>query len=123
MAADAEAHSTAILPMLRSSVVTATLCSPNERVSTKIDMVNPIPPRQATAASLLHVAPEGISPTFILIANALARVMPKGLPNTSPSNTPNPTEPSSGEYPKGLVADKSGNMTPALASANIGMMA
>ena len=54
---------TATLPMSRSLEVISGAWSPKDRVSTKIDIVNPMPPRQATAISMTQEAFAGISPT------------------------------------------------------------
>ena len=56
----------AILPRLTISA------SAKASVSTKIDMVNPIPPRQATAKSIFQPAPSGISASFVFTASQLA---------------------------------------------------
>ena len=96
--AEREPTRTAILPSdLRCEVISG-VRSVNDRVSTKMDMVNPIPPRQATANNIFHDAPSGIAPIFSLKAIQLATVMPYGLPMSNPRKTPRPTEPRAGEY-------------------------
>lgn len=89
--------STAIFPISRSCCVVFSSSSLNDNVSTKIDIVNPIPPKHATANSIFHVELAGISPNFSFIANRLAKVIPIGFPNNKPKNTPILTLPKSGE--------------------------
>lgn len=100
--AQSEPISTATLPMSRSIDVTSGVWLPNERVSTKMDIVNPIPPRQATAMSILHVAREGISPMRSLMAMKLANEIPSGFPMRSPRKIPIPTPPSAASKLKTL---------------------
>lgn len=100
--AQREPASTAILPNERRCIITSGANSPNDNVSTKIDIVKPIPPRHATAKSIFHEAPAGSSPTFSFIANQLANVIPTGFPNRSPKKIPIPTDPNSGENWKKL---------------------
>lgn len=122
IAEHSEPMSTAIFPISRSCCVVFSSSSLNDSVSTKIDIVNPIPPKHATANSILHVEFAGISPNFSLMAKKLAEVIPIGLPNNSPKNTPMLTLPISGEIWKILKKLESGITTPALARANIGIM-
>ena len=63
MPAQREPIRTATLPISRKRAITSGVWSPNERVSTKMDIVKPIPPRQATAISIGQVDFAGISPT------------------------------------------------------------
>ena len=95
--AESDPIRTAILPHERRCSV---YCgkSENERVSTKMLIVNPIPPRHATANSIFHDAFDGIAPIFHLMAMKLASEIPIGLPSSRPKNTPIPTEPISGLY-------------------------
>ena len=82
--AESDAAKMAILPKLRRCIITSGNWSPNDNVSTNIDIVKPMPPRHATAKSIFHEALLGISPTFNFIAIQLAMVMPIGLPNNNP---------------------------------------
>ena len=84
--------------------------------------MKPIPPKQATASSIFHVAPSGMTAIFDLTANQLAAKMPNGLPTSSPKKTPMPTEPIAGEKWKMLMYSSEVISTPALARAKIGMM-
>ena len=81
MPAEREPNRTAILPAERSVSVALGSSAPNERVSTKMAIVNPMPPRHATANSIFHDAPSGMAPIFNLIAKNDANVIPSGLPN------------------------------------------
>ena len=80
--AHTEPMRTAILPAsLRCWVTAGSMPAPPKlSVSTKMDIVKPIPPRQATAKSIGHEALAGISPTLSLIARADAAVIPRGFP-------------------------------------------
>ena len=124
MPAEREPNRTAILPAERSVSVALGSSAPNERVSTKMAIVNPMPPRHATANSIFHDAPSGMAPILNLIAKNDANVIPSGLPNNKPKKIPIPTNPvpSIGRFWKMLKKLMSGMTTPALANANIGMM-
>ncbi len=108
--------------MSRRRAVTSGIWSPNDRVSTKIDIVNPMPPRQATATSIAQEAFAGISPTRSLTAMRLAREIPTGFPRTRPRNTPMLTLPRAWSNWNTLKYDTSVISTPALARAKIGMI-
>ena len=78
----------AILPISLSCDITSGVWSENDSVSTKIDIVNPIPPKHATANSIFQFAPSGMEPTLVLTAMKLARVIPMGLRRRRPWNFP-----------------------------------
>ena len=119
-----EASRTEILPEERSISVVSGGSSPKESVSTKMAMVKPIPPRQATAKSIFQEAPSGMAPTLLLMAIKEARVMPMGLPSKRPKKMPMPTKPTSSRGSAWNMLKKltSGMTTPALANAKMGMM-
>ena len=54
------------------------------RLAINIDMVNPIPPRQAPPANCGHETPSGMFARPLFTANHENRVIPTGFPNTSP---------------------------------------
>ena len=114
MAAHTEPASTAILPVARRLSISAGAWSLNDRVSTKMLIVNPIPPRQATAKNIGQVVPCGFSPILSFTQIRLKRVIPRGLPSMSPSMMPSPTPPA--------VSALGFNSTPALARAKRGMI-
>src|SRR5574344_2431541 len=117
-----EANNIAIFPAsLRLDIIWAG-ASPKERVSTNNDIVNPIPPRQATPNSIFQFELAGVSPNPVLTANQLANVIPSGLPSTNPKKMPIPTPPISGEYWNTLKYEGLVICTPALAKAKIGII-
>ena len=68
MPEDSDARSTAIFPLALIVSIIEGFNSPNESVSTKMDIVKPIPPRQATAKSIVQFEFAGFSPILHLMA-------------------------------------------------------
>jgi len=85
-------------------------------------IVNPIPPRQATAKSIFQPAPSGISASFVFTASQLARKIPSGLPTSNPKKMPVPTAPACGVTWKIRKYSSESIETPALANAKIGII-
>jgi hypothetical protein len=89
--------------------------SVNARLVMKIDMVNPIPPRQPTPSNCNFETPSGIR----VIPNALAsrtdKNIPKGLPITRPARIPNEIG-----CRRERLSPPPINWTPAFAKAKIG---
>lgn len=58
------------------------------RMVTKIDIVNPIPPKIPTPNSLLQLVPGGLSANFSLMESQVKMKIPTGFPATSPNIIP-----------------------------------
>ena len=90
----------------------------NARFVTNIDIVKPIPPRQATPINIFHEVFCGISHSPSLTQIHDNSVMPRGLPTTKPKNMPKNT----GESKIWSIGiDVPVSDTPELARANAGI--
>lgn len=109
-AAKTEDARTAILPLFTNSV------PEKARVSTKIDIVKPIPPRQATPMRMGQLEFLGITPRPNLIVNQHRNKIPIGLPKTNPQKTPK-------DWVEAKILKSAILLisTPVLANANIGI--
>ena len=94
-----EPSSAAAIEPIRMAILPRSMSSASVKASesTNSDIVKPMPPRQATARSMRHVAPSGITARRLFTASQLARNMPRGLPISRPKKMPMPTDPASAE--------------------------
>ena len=90
--------------------------SEKAKLSIKIDIVKPIPPKIPMAANCIQEDPSGKTANFNLTTNRLNKKIPKGLPTTSPTKIPYTI---GGIVPVKRLKSK---VTPALARAKRGII-